>query len=145
MAREYHDPTTEADVAEVYEQQARLTRKVGRGLLVFMIVWLPALLIVPGVFKTGAIVSLFTTGWPRGRGSATGTGTAPRPHPSTSRGSGGSCEPYGTRSRNSCDTLSACKCPLRANSRSDQSSGMRCAPVARTPGCRSARPPSVPA
>lgn len=59
MAREYHDPTTEADVAEVYERQARLTRKVGRGLLVFMIVWLPALLIVPGVFKTGAIVSLF--------------------------------------------------------------------------------------
>lgn len=56
--REYHDPTTEADVAEVYAQQARLTRKVGRGMLVFALVWFPALLIVPGVFKTGAIVSL---------------------------------------------------------------------------------------
>lgn len=59
MAREYPDPTTEADVAEVYAQQARLTRKVGRGMLAFALVWLPALLIVPEVFKTGAVVSLF--------------------------------------------------------------------------------------
>jgi hypothetical protein len=56
--RDYQDPTTEADVADVYAQQARLTRKVGRGMLVFALVWFPALLIVPGVFKTGAIVSL---------------------------------------------------------------------------------------
>ena len=58
MERDYHDPTTEADVHGVYARQERLTRKVGRGLLVFAIVWLPALLIVPEVFKTGAIVSL---------------------------------------------------------------------------------------
>lgn len=58
MALDYHDPTTEADVRAVYDSQERLTRKVGRGLLVFMIVWLPALLIVPGVFKTGAIASM---------------------------------------------------------------------------------------
>lgn len=52
--RDPHDP----DVQAVYDSQARLTRKVGRGLLVFAIVWLPALLIVPGVFKQGAIASL---------------------------------------------------------------------------------------
>lgn len=56
--REYHDPTTESDVAQVYSEQARLTRKVGRGMLVFALVWFPALIIVPQVFKTGAIVSL---------------------------------------------------------------------------------------
>ncbi len=56
--REYHDPTSDDDVREVFERQARLTRKVGRGMLVFAIVWFPALLIVPGVFKTGALVSL---------------------------------------------------------------------------------------
>jgi hypothetical protein len=56
--REYHDPTTDDDVSAVFARQARLTRKVGRGMLVFAIVWFPALLIVPGVFKTGAIVSL---------------------------------------------------------------------------------------
>ena len=58
MPREYHDPTTEADVAEVYAQQARLTRKVARGMLVFALVWFPALLIVPYVFKMGAVPSL---------------------------------------------------------------------------------------
>ena len=58
MERDYHDPTTEADVQAIYARQERLTRKVGRSLLVFVIVWLPALLIVPEVFKTGAIASL---------------------------------------------------------------------------------------
>ena len=58
MAADYRDPTTEADVHDVYARQERLTRKVGRSLLVFVIVWLPALLIVPEVFKTGAIASL---------------------------------------------------------------------------------------
>jgi len=58
LEREYHDPTTQADVRAVYTRQENLTRKVGRGLLVFAIVWLPALLIVPEVFKTGAIASL---------------------------------------------------------------------------------------
>jgi hypothetical protein len=48
----------DADVQAVYDSQARLTRKVGRGLLVFAIVWFPALLIVPGVFKQGAIASM---------------------------------------------------------------------------------------
>jgi hypothetical protein len=48
----------DADVRAVYDSQARLTRKVGRGLLVFAIVWIPALLIVPGVFKQGAIASM---------------------------------------------------------------------------------------
>ena len=48
----------DARVQAIYTQQARLTRKVGRDLLVFAIVWLPALLIVPGVFKQGAIASL---------------------------------------------------------------------------------------
>jgi len=48
----------DADVRAVYDSQARLTRKVGRGLLVFAIVWFPALLIVPGVFKQGAIASM---------------------------------------------------------------------------------------
>ncbi len=57
MERDYHDPTTEADVQAVYARQERLTRKVGRGLLVFALVWFPALLIVPEVFKTGAISS----------------------------------------------------------------------------------------
>ena len=57
MERDYHDPTTEADVQAVYARQERLTRKVGRGLLVFALVWFPALLIVPEVFKTGAITS----------------------------------------------------------------------------------------
>jgi hypothetical protein len=57
--REYHDPTTEEDVAYVYESQARLTRLVGRCLFVFAMVWLPALLITPGVFRTGATASLF--------------------------------------------------------------------------------------
>ena len=59
MERDYHDPTTEADVQALYARQEKLTRKVGRGLLVFAIVWFPALLIVPEVFKTGAITSLF--------------------------------------------------------------------------------------
>jgi len=57
VERDYHDPTTEADVQAVYARQERLTRKVGRGLLVFALVWFPALLIVPEVFKTGAITS----------------------------------------------------------------------------------------
>jgi hypothetical protein len=56
--REHHDPTSDDDVRDVFARQARLTRKVGRGMLVFAIVWFPALLIVPGVFKTGALVSL---------------------------------------------------------------------------------------
>ncbi len=56
--REYYDPITEADVADVYGQQERLTRKVARGMLAFAIVWIPALVIVPEVFGTGAIVSL---------------------------------------------------------------------------------------
>ena len=47
-----------AEVQAVYDSQARLTRKVGRGLLVFAIVWIPALVIVPGVFKQGAIASM---------------------------------------------------------------------------------------
>lgn len=59
MERDYHDPTTEADVQALYASQEKLTRKVGRGLLVFAIVWFPALLIVPEVFKTGAITSMF--------------------------------------------------------------------------------------
>lgn len=58
MERPYRDPTTEADVHDVYARQERLTRKVGRGLLVFALVWVPALLIVPEVFRTGAIASL---------------------------------------------------------------------------------------
>ncbi len=56
--REHHEPATEADIAEAYARQARLTRTVGRGLLMFGVVWVPALLIVPAVFKTGAILSL---------------------------------------------------------------------------------------
>lgn len=48
----------DAAVRAVYDSQARLTRKVGRGMLVFAIVWVPALVIVPGVFKQGAIASL---------------------------------------------------------------------------------------
>jgi hypothetical protein len=56
--REHHDPTSDDDVRDVFARQARLTRKVGRGMLVFAIVWFPALLIVPGVFKTGALMSL---------------------------------------------------------------------------------------
>jgi len=48
----------DAAVRAVYDSQARLTRKVGRGMLVFAIVWIPALVIVPGVFKQGAIASL---------------------------------------------------------------------------------------
>ena len=47
-----------AAVRAVYDSQARLTRKVGRGMLMFAIVWIPALVIVPGVFKQGAIASL---------------------------------------------------------------------------------------
>ncbi|MFM9018776.1 MAG: hypothetical protein ACKORG_04945 [Actinomycetota bacterium] len=58
MDHQYHDPTSEADVQAEYARQEKLTRKVARGLLVFAIVWLPALLIVPEVFKTGAIASL---------------------------------------------------------------------------------------
>jgi len=57
VEREYHDPTTEADVQTVYARQERLTRKAGRALMVFALVWFPALLIVPEVFKTGAITS----------------------------------------------------------------------------------------
>lgn len=53
------DPPSEEEVTDAYERQARLTRLVGRCMLVFAIVWFPALLIVPGVFKTGAIASLF--------------------------------------------------------------------------------------
>lgn len=56
--REYYDPTTDDEVRDVFARQARLTRKVGRCMLVFAIVWLPALLIVPSVFKSGALVSL---------------------------------------------------------------------------------------
>lgn len=56
---EYQPDRDEQQVQAVYDSQARLTRKVGRGLLVFAIVWVPALLIVPGVFKQGAIASLF--------------------------------------------------------------------------------------
>ena len=55
---EHHRDQYDADVQAVYDSQARLTRKVGRGLLVFVIVWLPALLIVPKVFKQGAIASM---------------------------------------------------------------------------------------
>lgn len=58
VARQYHDPTTEADVHDVYAQQERLTRKVARGMLAFAIVWIPALVMVPEVFDTGAVVSL---------------------------------------------------------------------------------------
>ena len=47
-----------AVVRAVYDSQARLTRKVGRGMLMFALVWIPALVIVPGVFKQGAIASL---------------------------------------------------------------------------------------
>ncbi len=53
----HHDPNDE-HVGAIYEQQARLTRKVGRGMLLFFAVWLPMLLIVPQVFKQGAIASL---------------------------------------------------------------------------------------
>ncbi len=53
----YRDPDDE-QVGAIYEQQARLTRKVGRGMLLFFAVWLPALLIVPQVFKQGAIASM---------------------------------------------------------------------------------------
>ena len=56
--REYYDPITEADVADVYGQQERITRKVARGMLAFAIVWVPALVMVPEVFDTGAVVSL---------------------------------------------------------------------------------------
>ena len=56
MANGHHD---DREVQAVYDSQARLTRKVGRGLLVFAIVWFPALLIVPKVFKQGAIASMF--------------------------------------------------------------------------------------
>ncbi len=56
--REYPESATDADIADAYARQARLTRKVGRGLLVFAVVWLPALLIVPNVFRTGAVLSL---------------------------------------------------------------------------------------
>lgn len=55
---DYHRDPHDADVQAVYDSQARLTRKIGRGLLVFVIVWLPALLIVPKVFKQGAIASM---------------------------------------------------------------------------------------
>ena len=58
MARDYHDPITEADVHDVYGQQERITRKVARGMLAFAIVWFPALVIVPEVFRTGALTSL---------------------------------------------------------------------------------------
>ena len=58
MARDYHDPITEADVHDVYAQQERLTCKVARGMFAFAIVWFPALVMVPEVFDTGAIVSL---------------------------------------------------------------------------------------
>lgn len=56
---DHHRDPNDAAVQAVYTSQARLTRKVGRGLLVFAIVWFPALLIVPGVFKQGAIASMF--------------------------------------------------------------------------------------
>lgn len=58
MARDHHDPITEADVHHVYGGQERVTRMVARGLLAFAIVWFPALIIVPEVFRTGAITSL---------------------------------------------------------------------------------------
>jgi hypothetical protein len=54
---DHHRDPYDADVQAVYDSQARLTRKVGRGLLVFAIVWVPALVIVPKVFKQGAIAS----------------------------------------------------------------------------------------
>lgn len=55
---DYQPDRDPEQVRAVYDSQARLTRKVGRGMLVFAIVWLPALLIVPRVFKQGAVASL---------------------------------------------------------------------------------------
>ncbi|MSO43946.1 MAG: hypothetical protein EXQ74_01335 [Thermoleophilia bacterium] len=58
MADADPDEITEEDVRAVYDVQARLTRTVGRDMLVFAVVWFPALLIVPAVFHAGALWSL---------------------------------------------------------------------------------------